>query len=90
MQSYPGQARAEEKEKELTRLRAKQERANDEQAELDALRAARAQAQYIKDMRRKDQVAIGSMLHTHAHLLGLNQHTAPSPCPTHQFGISGY
>ena len=42
-----------EKEKEVARLRALQERASDEQAERDALRAKRAQEQNERQWRRK-------------------------------------
>ena len=46
-----------EKEKEVARLRALQERASDEQAERDSLRAKRAQEQNERQWRRK--VCIG-------------------------------
>jgi len=43
-----------EKEKEVAKLRAQQERARDEQAERDALRAKRAQEQAERDWRKKE------------------------------------
>jgi hypothetical protein len=43
-----------EKEKEVARLRAKQQRAKDEQAERDALKAKRAMEQAERDWRRKE------------------------------------
>jgi len=43
-----------EKEKEVSRLRAQQERARDEQAERDALRAKRAQEQAEREWRHKE------------------------------------
>jgi len=46
-----------EKEKEIARLRAQQEKAQDKQAELDALRARRAQEAYDRDFRQKERDA---------------------------------
>ena len=43
-----------EKEKEVARLRAQQERARDEQAERDLLRAKRAQEQAEREWRKKE------------------------------------
>jgi hypothetical protein len=43
-----------EKEREVARLRALQERANDEQAERDALRAKRATEEAEREWRRKE------------------------------------
>ena len=46
-----------EKEKEIARLRAMQEKAQDKQAELDALRARRAQEAYDREFRQKERDA---------------------------------
>lgn len=46
-----------EKELEIARLRSKQEKAQDKQAELDALRARRAQEEYERNWRTREQDA---------------------------------
>ena len=46
-----------EKEKEIARLRALQERAQDKQAEKDALRAKRHQEAYEREWRQKEKDA---------------------------------
>jgi len=57
-----------EKEKEVTRLRALQERARDEQAERDAVRARRAQEQAEREWRRKEADEIQRQVETEAML----------------------
>jgi len=57
-----------EKEKEVTRLRALQERARDEEAERDAIRARRAQEQAEREWRRKEAEDIQRQVETEAML----------------------
>lgn len=57
-----------EKEKEVARLRALQERARDEQAERDAIRARRAQEQAEREWRRKEAEEIQRQVETEAML----------------------
>jgi len=57
-----------EKEKEVARLRALQERARDEQAERDEIRARRAQEQAEREWRRKEAEEIQRQVETEAML----------------------
>ena len=62
-----------EKEKEVARLRALQERARDEQAERDAVRARRAQEQAEREWRRKEAEEIQRQVETEAMLRDARQ-----------------
>jgi len=63
-----------EKEKEIARMRALQERAKDQQAEKDALRAKRIQEEVERDQRKKDKEAALKKAETEAQLRRAREH----------------